>query len=76
MSIETVAQSPRLSTTANRLFPSGRDCTEVVIQRHLDRLAGATDEPAASAIVRDLLAGAANRLHWLCAACCTAGIRA
>jgi RNA polymerase sigma factor (sigma-70 family) len=49
-----------------RMFQSV-DCTEVVIQRNLDRLAEATDEPAASAIVRDLLAGAVSRLHWLCA---------
>src|SRR5580704_15208651 len=56
----------RLSGQTNCLA-SGHDCTEVVIQRHLDRLAEVTDESAASAIARDLLAGAVNRLHCLCA---------
>jgi RNA polymerase sigma factor (sigma-70 family) len=59
--------NPTLATATGRLSISGSDCTEVVIQRHLDCLASATDELAATAIVRDLMAGAVNRLHCLCA---------
>jgi RNA polymerase sigma factor (sigma-70 family) len=60
-------QSATLTTTTDWLSMSARDCTEVLIQHNLDRLAGATDEPAANAIVREILAVAVNRLHCLCA---------
>ena len=58
--------NPTLSTPTDRRSMSGGDCTEVVIQRNLDLLAEETDEDAASAIVRDLLAGAVHRLRYLC----------
>jgi len=64
---EVEAASSSFSTTTERRCISDRDRTDVVIQRNLDRLAAATDELAAGAIVRDLLAGAVDRLHWLCA---------
>jgi RNA polymerase sigma factor (sigma-70 family) len=41
--------------------------TTAVVQRYLDELAGAPGSEPASPIVRELLAGAANRLHLLCA---------
>jgi len=59
--------NPTLSKATEHVCVSSLDCTEVVIQRNLDRLAGAIDESAASAIVRELLTGAINRLQCLCA---------
>ena len=44
----------------------GDDRTTAVVQRFLNELAEGTDS-SAEPIVRDLLAGAANRLHQLCA---------
>lgn len=41
--------------------------TTAVVQRCLDELAGAPGSAPASPIVRELLAGAADRLHLLCA---------
>jgi len=41
--------------------------TTAVVQRYLDELVGAPGSEPASPIVRELLAGAANRLHLLCA---------
>jgi RNA polymerase sigma-70 factor (ECF subfamily) len=41
--------------------------TTAVVQRYLDQLSRAPEDAPASPIVRELLAGAANRLHILCA---------
>ena len=41
--------------------------TTAVVQRYLDELAAAPESLPASPIVRELLAGAADRLHVLCA---------
>ena len=46
---------------------AGPDHTSIVVQQHLKRLADISTDENAHPIVRELIAGAANRLHLLCA---------